>query len=102
MYIHNTCVCLYGTWEALDGCKILPVDVGIISLLAESFFQKMCVCLNMFLYFAKPSKGRIYIRSISASGKTPSVARHTIGCASPDDIDTNPGLSKTMTREASY
>ena len=93
---------LYGTWEALDGCKILPVDVGIISLLAESFSKKCFFCRNLFLHVAKPSKGRIYIRSILASGKTPSVARHTIGCAPPDDIDTNPGLSKTMTREASY
>ena len=69
---------------------------------SRTIFQKMFLCWNVFLYFAKPSKGRIYIRYISASGKTPSAARHTIGCASPDDIDTNPGLSKTMTREASY
>ena len=55
-----------------------------------------------FLYFTKPSKGHIQICLISASGKTPSAAKHTIGCASPDDIDTNPGLSKTMTREPSY
>ena len=77
------------------------MDVGIISLLAESFCKNVFL-LKYVLIFRKPSKGRIYIRSISASGKTPSVARHTIGCASPDDIDTNPGLSKTMTREASY
>ena len=66
------------------------------------FSKKKGVCKHMFLFFVKPSKGPIYIRWISASGKTPSAARHTIGCESPDDIDTNPGLSKTMAREPSY
>ena len=56
----------------------------------------------MFSLLAKPSKGWIYIRWISASGKTPSAAKHTIGCTSPDDIDTNPDLSKTMAWEPSY
>ena len=67
------------------------------------FSKTLCFFCGICSYwFSKPLKGRIYIRWISASGKTPSAAKHTIGCTSPDDIDTNPGLSKTMAREQSY
>ena len=34
---HKSLFTLHGTWEAVDGCKILPCGVGIISPLAESF-----------------------------------------------------------------
>ena len=59
----------------------------------------MELCL---LYLGTHVKGPNVDLGIPASGKTPSVARHTIGCAPPDDIDTNPGLSETMAREPSY
>ena len=83
-----------------------PIGCGNISHTRRIIFQTKSRVLAkrvfIVVFLAKPLKGRIYIRWISASGKTPSAARHTIGCASPDDIDTNPGLSKTMAREPSY
>ena len=57
---------------------------------------------NLFLLLLKTVEGSDLDSLDVASGKTPSAAKHTIGCASPDDIDTNPGLSKTMAREPSY
>ena len=56
----------------------------------------------MFIGFVFLVEGSDSDLAILASGKTPSAAKHTIGCTSPDDIDTNPGLSKTMAREPSY
>ena len=41
---------LYGSWEALDGCKILPRDVGIISALADTFPENLRFC-NISSYF---------------------------------------------------
>ena len=46
----NQIVALYGSWEALDGCKILPRDVGIISTLADTFPEKN-VCCYISSYF---------------------------------------------------
>ena len=47
----------YGTWDPLGGCKILPLDVGIISLPAESFFKTSIVFVKCVLIFCKTAKG---------------------------------------------
>ena len=49
----NRIFALYGSWEALDGCKILPRDVGIISTLADTFPENLFFGWYIFLFLRK-------------------------------------------------
>ena len=81
--------------------KILIYGVGTFqhqpNLILRNFHLFVC-----FYYFYKTVEGSVSDCLISASSKTPSAAKHTNGCASPHDIESFRGLSKTMEREPSY
>ena len=64
------------------------MNVCVYHTRVDAFHVRVDVCLFVcWLCLQDPMEGQMHIRQISASGKTPSVATHTNGCASPHDIE---------------
>ena len=116
--ININCICMFMRFDSficvLKYCITVLICFICVTLRFDSLYMRvdallsfLCGCGSLFLfcwcflYFTKPVEGSYADSHTLASSKTPSVAKHTIGCVSQNEYDFSAVRRTTMTQKSS-